>query len=330
MKDKLLEVINLTTTFPGDEGKVVAVDGVSFDIGQGETVGIVGESGCGKSVTSLSIIGLVAGSGGKIESGQILFNGEDLLKKSPKEMRKINGNQIAMIFQEPMSSLNPLLTIGRQLSETIVRHQKISKKEALARSVDLLDLVGIPNPQERIKGYPTQLSGGQRQRVMIAMALSSDPKLLIADEPTTALDVTIQAQILDLMKALKAKVGMSIMLITHDLGVVADMADRIVVMYGGQVVEMGTVQEIFKAPRHPYTKGLLKAIPRMSKSIEPLYMIPGAIPKPTEYPLGCRFYDRCDERGAICMTPPPLDQSKSQFVRCWIGSAAYQKQEVSQ
>ena len=320
MEDNLLDIRHLVAAFPSESGEVAAIDDVTFTIGHGETVGVVGESGCGKTVTSLCIVRLIEKSGGRIASGEILFKGEDLTKKSAREMRKINGDQIAMIFQEPMSSLNPMLTIGRQITETILRHQKVSKQEALEQAVKLLELVGIPNARQRIKNYPFQLSGGQRQRVMIAIALSCRPALLIADEPTTALDVTIQAQILDLMKHLKETFGMSILLITHDLGVVADMAQRVVVMYGGQVVEAAPVEKLFTQPLHPYTEGLLRAMPKLEKANGHLYMIPGSIPLAENFPKGCRFAPRCDYHDQRCLdTPPPVTTvADGRQVRCWL------------
>ena len=320
MEENLLDIRHLAAAFPSETGEVAAIDDVSFTIGLGETVGVVGESGCGKTVTSLCIVRLIEKSGGRITNGEIRFKGEDLTQKSPREMRQINGVQIAMIFQEPMSSLNPMLTIGRQITETIIRHQKISKPAATEQAVKLLELVGIPQARERIHDYPFQLSGGQRQRVMIAIALSCRPALLIADEPTTALDVTIQAQILDLMKRLKEEFGMSILLITHDLGVIADMAQRVVVMYGGQVVEVGPVEELFAQPLHPYTEGLLKAMPKLERANGHLYMIPGSIPLAENFPKGCRFAPRCSYHDERCLsTPPPVTnfaEGKRQ-VRCW-------------
>lgn len=320
MEENLLDIRHLMATFPGADGEVAAIDDVSLTIGYGETVGVVGESGCGKTVTSLCIVRLIEKSGGRIAGGEILFKGEDLTQKSTREMRQINGNQIAMIFQEPMSSLNPMLTIGRQITETIVRHQKVSKPKALEQAIKLLELVGIPKASERVGDYPFQLSGGQRQRVMIAIALSCRPALLIADEPTTALDVTIQSQILDLMKRLKAEFGMSILLITHDLGVIADMAQRVVVMYGGQVVEIGKVEEIFANPLHPYTEGLLCAMPKLEKTEGRLYMIPGTIPLAEDFPSGCRFAPRCPYRQERCDTasPPMVTKDGSRQVRCWL------------
>lgn len=296
---KILEVKNLKTTFKTEDGVICAVDDVSFSVAPGKTLGIVGESGCGKSVTSLSIMRLIPNPPGKIENGEILYKGKNLLEFSPQEMRKIRGNEISMIFQEPMTSLNPVFTIGNQICEAIELHQKLSKSEAIEKAVEMLKLVGIPSPEKRINDYPHQLSGGMRQRVMIAMALSCNPQVLIADEPTTALDVTIQAQILDLLKGLQNKVGMAIILITHDLGVVAEVCDDVLVMYAGKVVEQGNVDEIFSKPKHPYTRGLLNSIPTLSKDPtgrikkNRLETIPGIVPSLLNLPVGCRFQDRC-------------------------------------
>ena len=296
---KILEVKNLCTSFFTEAGEIKAIDDVSFNVYKGKTLGIVGESGCGKSVTSLSIMRLIPQPPGKIVSGQILYQGQDLTKLTSAEMRAIRGNEISMIFQEPMTSLNPVFTIGDQVCEAISLHQDLSRKEIRNKAVEMLKLVGISSPERRLEEYPHQLSGGMRQRVMIAMALSCNPQLLIADEPTTALDVTIQAQILDLLRDLQQKVGMGLILITHDLGVVAEVADEVVVMYAGRVVEQGTVQEIFASPKMPYTKGLLNSIPtlsqdptgRMKKSR--LEAIPGIVPNLLHLPRGCRFQERC-------------------------------------
>ena len=275
MSEKLIEVRKLVTEFSGKNGTVTAVDGVSFEVGKGKVLGIVGESGCGKSVTSMSILRLIPKQTGKIASGEIIFKGKDLNKLSDKEIRHIRGNEIAMIFQDSMTGLNPVMTIGKQLVETITAHSKMDKKQAWERAEEMLVKVGISSPAQRLKEFPHQLSGGMRQRVMIAMALSCDADLLIADEPTTALDVTIQAQILELMKELKEKDNKSIILITHDMGVVAEMADDIMVMYAGKELEYGSVEEIFKNPLHPYTCGLLKSIPRLNQSSdERLFNIP--------------------------------------------------------
>ncbi len=294
----VLEVKNLKTAFRTEGGQVIAVDDVSFSVQPGQTLGIVGESGCGKSVTSLSIMGLIPNPPGKIVGGEINFKGKNLVGISQPEMRKIRGNEISMIFQEPMTSLNPVFTIGNQIMETIMLHQKLSKKEARAKAIEMLTLVGIPAPASRVDDYPHQLSGGMRQRVMIAMALSCNPTVLIADEPTTALDVTIQAQILELIKGLREKLKMAVVLITHDLGVVAETCDHVVVMYAGRVVEQGTAEDIFLRPAHPYTRGLLNSIPSESghgaeRKRGRLETIPGLVPSLLNLPKGCRFLDRC-------------------------------------
>jgi oligopeptide/dipeptide ABC transporter ATP-binding protein len=318
MNDNLVEVKNLKTYFFTDDGVVPAVDGVDFSIKKGETLGIVGESGCGKSVTSLSLLRLVPNPPGKIVDGEMYFKGENLLEKSESEMRKIRGNDISMIFQEPMTSLNPVFTVGEQISEAIELHQGLNKRDALAKAVEMLKLVGIPSAEQRVHEYPHQMSGGMRQRVMIAMALSCNPALLIADEPTTALDVTIQAQILELMKDLKERLGTAIMLITHDLGVVAEMAENVLVMYAGKVVEYADVKTIFKNPKHPYTVGLLGSIPRLDQPKEKLYVIEGVVPNPFNMPSGCRFHPRCPEAREICKTKEPeLLHIDGQQVRCW-------------
>jgi oligopeptide/dipeptide ABC transporter ATP-binding protein len=297
--EKILEVKNLETSFRVEDGVVKAVDGVSFDVYKGKTLGIVGESGCGKSVTSLSIMRLIPSPPGKITGGEILYKGKSLLSLEADEMRKIRGNEISMIFQEPMTSLNPVFTIGNQIMEAISLHQNLSKADTRAKAIEMLKLVGIPSPEKRVDDYPHQLSGGMRQRVMIAMALSCNPQVLIADEPTTALDVTIQAQILDLLRELQERVGMAIILITHDLGVVAEVCDEVLVMYAGKVAEQGTVHEIFKNPKHPYTKGLLNSIPTLSQDPtgkikkHRLETIPGIVPSLLDLPKGCRFQARC-------------------------------------
>ena len=309
--EKILEVKNLQTSFFTDGGEVKAVDDVSFNVYKGKTLGIVGESGCGKSVTSLSIMRLIPNPPGRIVGGQILYKGNDLLKLDPSAMRKIRGNEISMIFQEPMTSLNPVFTVGNQICEAISLHQDLPKSEVHNKAVEMLQLVGIPAPSKRIFDYPHQLSGGMRQRIMIAMALSCNPNILIADEPTTALDVTIQAQILDLLHELQAKVGMALVLITHDLGVVAEVADEVVVMYAGKVAEQGTVGEIFANPKHPYTKGLLNSIPTLSKDPtgkikkKRLETIPGIVPNMLELPQGCRFQERCSYVVDGCRGPEP-------------------------
>jgi len=319
ISDALVEIRNLRTVFSSSDGTAVAVDNVSFDIGHGETLGMVGESGCGKSVTSLSILRLVPSPPGRIVGGHVLFEGEDLLTKSEAEMRHVRGNRISMIFQEPMTSLNPAFTVGDQIAEAIALHQKLNMREAMERAVDSLRMVGIPLPQRRVKEYPHQLSGGMRQRVMIAMALSCNPKLLIADEPTTALDVTIQAQILDLMRRLKHELHMSILLITHDLGVIAEMAERVVVMYAGQIVEEAPVVQLFESPRHPYTSGLLSSIPRLRAGRERLHVIEGMVPSLTDLPPGCRFWPRCPLAFERCRTESPdlVISEPGRRVRCF-------------
>ena len=319
MAQPLLEVKHLVTQFRTKNGYVTAVDDVSFDVMPGETLGIVGESGCGKSVTSLSILQLLPTGIGKIAGGSVLFHGEDLTKKNNRELSRIRGKDIAMIFQDSMTSLNPVLTVGRQIEETIAVHSNASKQEIRKQALDILTKVGVSSPEQRLKEYPHQLSGGMRQRVMIAMALSCNPNLLIADEPTTALDVTIQAQIIDLMVELKHKINAAIMLITHDMGVVAEMADSIMVMYAGQVVEYGTAREIFRNPLHPYTQGLLSSIPRLDKDVDRLYAIPGTVPSLNAMPEGCRFCVRCScarPEGAV-QKPPMVQTPTGQKVRCW-------------
>ncbi|MBO8171453.1 MAG: ABC transporter ATP-binding protein [Bacillaceae bacterium] len=305
MTDHLLEIQDLHTYFYTDRGVVPAVEGVNLHIKPGEILGIVGESGCGKSVTSLSVMRLIPSPPGKIVRGSILFKNEDLTQVSEKRMRSIRGNEIAMIFQEPMTSLNPVYTIGDQMSEPVRLHLKYDKKKARAHSLNMLKKVGIPRAEEILDEYPHQLSGGMRQRVMIAMAMACNPELLIADEPTTALDVTIQAQILNLMRDLNRDFNTSIMMITHDLGVVAEMCDRVVVMYAGKVVEEGDVRTIFKNPKHPYTEGLIKSIPQIHDTKKRLYSIPGNVPAPGSMPEGCRFAPRCEKVMDICRTQMP-------------------------
>lgn len=316
----LLEVKNLTTEFKVKNGTVRAVNNLSFGVNEGEILAIVGESGSGKSVTSLSIMGLLSDNG-KVANGEILYRGEDLLKKSEDEMRAIKGDKISMIFQEPMTSLNPVYRVKDQIMESILTHNpNMDKKEALKHTVDMLRTVGIPSPEERAEDYPHQMSGGMRQRVMIAMALSCQPDLLIADEPTTALDVTIQAQILELLYEMREKFKMSVMLITHDLGVVAEAADRVVVMYCGEIVESADVKALFEKPMHPYTLGLLKSIPRLEdESTDPLYMIRGMVPNPLHMPKGCPFSDRCDRCMDICREKKPeLRPVGDHLVRCFL------------
>lgn len=320
MASPLLEVRGLRTCFRTAGGIVRSVDGVDLTIGRGETLGVVGESGCGKSVTALSIMRLVPSPPGEICGGEILFEGSNLLEKTEVEMCGIRGKDISMVFQEPMTSLNPVHTCGRQIAEAIRVHQGLSREEAVREAVEILNRVGIPEPKRRAGEYPHQLSGGMRQRVMIAMALSSRPKLLIADEPTTALDVTIQAQILDLMRKLKSEFGMAMMLITHDLGVVAEMADRVLVMYAGKVVEEADVRSLFGHSRHPYTAGLLRSVPQISDSHNRLATIEGTVPSAKSMPAGCRFHPRCEFAMDVCREkePPLVRVGQSQMVACWL------------
>jgi oligopeptide/dipeptide ABC transporter ATP-binding protein len=302
----LIQVKNLRTSFFTPEGEVRAIDGVSFEIGEGKTLGLVGESGCGKSVTSLSIMRLVPSPPGKIVGGEILYRGRDLLKLNNEEMRRIRGNEISMIFQEPMTSLNPVFTVGNQIGEAIKLHQGLGKRETRQKTIEMLRLVKIADPESRVDGYPHQLSGGMRQRVMIAMALSCNPSLLIADEPTTALDVTIQAQILELMKELQQKIGMALLLITHDLGVVAEQADDVAIMYAGKIVERANAPAIFSRALHPYTVGLLNSLPGAGTAKKKrLDAIPGSVPSPLNLPSGCRFRDRCPKAAEICAQVEP-------------------------
>jgi oligopeptide/dipeptide ABC transporter ATP-binding protein len=322
-EEPLLSVRDLVTAFHTDEGTLRAVDGVSFDVPKGGTLGVVGESGCGKSVTALSILRLVQSPPGEIVSGEVRFDGKNLLSLEEREMRELRGNAISMIFQEPMTSLNPVLTIGSQIVEAIRIHRPMSRRAARERAVNMLELVGIPAPEERIDNYPHQLSGGMRQRVMIAMALACDPKLLLADEPTTALDVTIQAQILELLAKLKRELGMSIVLITHDLGVVAEVVDEIVVMYAGKVVERALTEALFAEPLHPYTRGLLRSVPSYGDNAKKkrLPTIPGVVPDLRNLPKGCRFTARCPDVIDECRAEePPLDEvpEKGRFVACWV------------
>ena len=317
---KLLEIKNLHTYFFTEEGVVRAVDGVSWDLEEGETLGLVGESGCGKSVTALSILRLVANPPGRIVEGEILFEGQDLLQVSEAEMRTIRGNRIAMVFQEPMTSLNPVLTIGAQIMEAIQLHLGLDGDEARARAVQLLDMVGIPEASGRLSDYPHQFSGGMRQRVMIAMALSCNPKLLLADEPTTALDVTIQAQVLEIMAGLAQQLGTAVVVITHNLGVVARYANRVNVMYAGKIVETGTAVDIFKNPRHPYTLGLMESVPRLDETEHMrLTTIEGQPPLLIDPIPGCPFEPRCDWRIDKCATePPPLElKTEGHRAACW-------------
>jgi len=324
--DNLLEIKGLRTHFFTQDGTVKAVDGVSFEIKYGQTLGVVGESGCGKSITALSAMRLVERPGRTI-AGQILLDGRDLLKLSDEEMAEVRGNAISMIFQEPMTSLNPVFTCGDQIAEAVALHKNVSGAEAWDRAVEMLGQVGISDAARRAKSYPHQLSGGMRQRVMIAMALSTNPELLIADEPTTALDVTIQAQILELMKSLRERNKMAIMLITHDLGVVAEMADDVVVMYAGKVVERADVDTVYSAPHHPYTQGLLASIPRLGEKRERLEVIQGVVPNPLNLPNGCLFKRRCPHAMPVCDNPPPLRDVSAgptpigtppHLSRCWL------------
>ncbi len=319
MGESLLEVKNLVTEFRTAEGQVPAVRNVSFSLKKGETLCIVGESGCGKSITSLSVMGLLP-SNGKVSNGEILFEGEQIHQLSDEKMRQLRGSKIAMIFQDPMTALNPVLTIGYQLREPLMVHQKLSKSEATKRSIQLLEQVGIPYPEKRLNQYPHELSGGMRQRVMIAIALSCNPELLIADEPTTALDVTIQSQILDIMNDLKEINDMGLILITHDMGVVAEVADRVMVMYAGKKVEEGLVDEIFQHPKHPYTIGLLHSVPNVDDPNFELEPIPGSLPSVTEEIVGCRFQSRCKFAKDICRKKEPkmFAVSETQAVHCWM------------
>ncbi|MGO1058578.1 ABC transporter ATP-binding protein [Planococcus sp. FY231025] len=318
-KQNLLEIDGLRTTFATENGPVTAVDGVSFSIAPGETLGVVGESGCGKSVTAESIMRLLNEKSTSYE-GAVNFKGENLLALSEQKMRDIRGNEVSMIFQDAMTSLNPVYTIGNQISESIMIHQKLNAKQAMEKSIEMLRLTGIPSPEKRVHEYPHEISGGMRQRVMIAMALSCKPSLLIADEPTTALDVTIQAQIIDLINDLKEESNMSVMMITHDLGVVAEVCTRVVVMYLGQVIEEADVDTLFSKPLHPYTKGLIKSIPRIDGDrTQKLHMIPGTVPSLSNIPKGCRFAPRCAFADEKCLNEAPVLEAAnaSQKVRCW-------------
>jgi peptide/nickel transport system ATP-binding protein len=323
MGERLLEIKSLKTHFFTDEGVVRAVDGVDLHIDKGETLGVVGESGCGKTVTALSIMKLIPIPPGRIVQGQIVYQDRDLVTLPAAQMRKVRGKEISMIFQEPMTSLNPVFTIGEQIAEAVRLHEGKNRRDALEKTVDMLRLVHIPNPERRVKEYPHQLSGGMRQRVMIAMALSCNPKLLIADEPTTALDVTIQAQILELLNELKAKLGMAVMLITHDMGVIAETAQRVVVMYAARVAEEAPVKELFKEPLHPYTQGLLRSIPRIDLAAtqkQRLEAIPGVVPSLIDLPPGCRFAARCPHAMAVCAEKDPqIKETKpGHKVACWL------------
>ncbi len=317
-KNALLQVKDLRTYFHTEDGIVKAGDGVTFDVYAGETLGIVGESGCGKSVTSLSVMRLLDEKG-EIAGGEIIFEGKNVMAIPESQMMKIRGNDMAMIFQEPMTALNPVFTIGFQIMEAILLHQDVNKEQARKMAIDMLRKVGIPEPEKRVDEYPHELSGGMRQRAMIAMALSCNPKLLFADEPTTALDVTIQAQILELMKSLQEQYGMALVMITHDLGVIAEMAQRVVVMYAGKVVEYAEVHTLFKKPRHPYTWGLMNAIPKLDEDREVLYNIPGVVPDPLDFPDGCRFNTRCPLATDKCRKeePPLVEVDENHTSACW-------------
>lgn len=321
----IIEVKNLKTYFYAEGKEVPAVDGVSFDIGQGETLGLVGESGSGKSITALSLLSLIPKPPGKIIDGEILFKGENILNYSEKQLRAMRGNQISMIFQEPMTSLNPVFTVGDQIMEVLILHSKLKKKEARKKAIEMLELVGIPLAGKRVDEYPHQLSGGMRQRVMIAMALACNPALLIADEPTTALDVTTQAQVLELMKELKTKFEMATLLITHDLGVVSEVADKVAVMYLGRIVEYASVESFFSKPLHPYSVGLLNSIPSMFEDVDRLKPIPGQVPHPTELRKGCRFHTRCPYARQLCIEEEPeLLPVGDKQVRCWMYTKEYE------
>jgi len=320
LKEKILEIKDLHVSFNTYAGEVQAVRGVSFDLKKGESLAIVGESGSGKSVTSQAIMKLIPSPPGVYKKGEILFEGKNLIDLTDKEMEDVRGHLVGMIFQDPMTSLNPTMTVGKQISEGLIKHQGLSKSEAMERAVEMLRLVGIPNPEVRVKQYPHEFSGGMRQRVMIAIALSCNPKLLIADEPTTALDVTIQAQILDLMKDLQTKLDTSIIIITHDLGVVADIAQRVIVMYAGQVVETGTIDDIFYNPQHPYTWGLLRSVPRLDSKGQRLESIDGTPPDLLDPPKGCPFYPRCQYAMEVCVNhfPDETEISPEHKVYCWL------------
>ncbi|MSO99774.1 MAG: ABC transporter ATP-binding protein [Acetobacteraceae bacterium] len=319
MAEPILRVRDLKTYFDTDRGLFRAVDGISFDVGASRTVGLVGESGCGKSVTSLSVMGLIPMPPGRIEGGEILFEGRDVLRLPADERRRLRGGKMSMIFQEPMTSLNPVRTVGHQIVECIQAHSPISTRAARARAIEALDLVRIPAAASRIDDYPHHMSGGMRQRVMIAMALSCEPSLLIADEPTTALDVTIQAQILDLLRDLQSRLGMAILIITHDLGVIAEIAEDVVVMYAGKIVETAPVRDLFGDPQHPYTIGLLGSIPRLDADRTRLSTIEGTVPSPQNQPKGCRFSPRCPFADRRCREEPPplLEIGPGHLAACW-------------
>ena len=317
IEEMLLKVDNLSTWFYTDDGIVKAVNDVSFSLNKGHTLGIVGESGCGKSITSLSVMRLVDSPPGKIVGGKIIFKGEDLLAKSEEEMRRVRGKRIAMIFQEPMTSLNPVYTVGRQIEEALLIHESMTKKEAKRRALEMLRLVRIPLPEKRFDEYPHQLSGGMRQRVMIAIALACSPELLICDEPTTALDVTIQAQILALIDELKEKTGTSVIMITHDLGVTSEIADEVLIMYAGEIVEYAPKTQLFQNPLHPYTQGLIACVPKLASDCDRLQTIEGTVPSFDDMPAGCTFWPRCPFAEAICKEKkPPLIDCGNRTVRC--------------
>jgi peptide/nickel transport system ATP-binding protein len=321
--ERLLDIKGLKTHFFTEEGVVRAVDGIDLYIERGETLGVVGESGCGKTVTALSVMKLIAMPPGKIVEGQMLWQGRDLVTLPPAQMRKVRGKEISMVFQEPMTSLNPVFTCGEQIAEAIRLHEGLGRRAAMAKTVDMLKLVHMANPERRVKEYPHQLSGGMRQRIMIAMALSCNPKLLIADEPTTALDVTIQAQILDLLNELKSKIGMAVLLITHDMGVIAETAQRVMVMYAGKVVEEAPVKDLFKEPLHPYTQGLLRSIPRIDLAAtkkQRLEAIPGVVPSLLNLPKGCKFEPRCPHAKPVCKDQEPVlkEVKPGHKVSCWL------------
>ena len=321
--ERLLDIKGLKTYFFTEEGVVRAVDGIDLRIDRGETLGVVGESGCGKTVTALSIMKLIPMPPGRIVEGQMVWQNRDLVTLPPAQMRKVRGKEISMVFQEPMTSLNRVFTIGEQIAEAIRLHERLGRRDAMAKTVEMLKIVHIPNPERRVKEYPHQLSGGMRQRVMIAMALSCNPKLLIADEPTTALDVTIQAQILDLLNELKAKIGMAVLLITHDMGVIAETAQRVMVMYAGKVVEEAPVKDLFKEPLHPYTQGLLRSIPRIDTAATTkrrLEAIPGVVPSLLNLPKGCKFEPRCPHAKPVCKDQEPVlkEMKPGHKVSCWL------------
>jgi len=320
MENPLLKVTDLRTVFETIAGEAVAVDGISFEVGKGETVGLVGESGCGKSVTALSIMRLVRNPPGRIVSGSVEFDGRDLLKLPEKEIRKIRGNRISIVFQEPLSSLNPVFTCGEQIREVIAVHRKVSRRESRRQAVEMLRMVHIPDPEKSYRKYPHQMSGGMRQRVMIAMALCCQPDLLIADEPSTALDVSVQAQIIELLEELRSRIGMSVLLISHDLSVIAQMADRVMVMYAGRIVESAPSGSLYSEPSHPYTRGLLRSMPGYAPPGEKFSVIEGTVPNPVRLPPGCKFSDRCGERIQRCLDeePPFFNAGDNHLCRCWL------------